>query len=167
MRSGARLTAGHLLCSYPFPHTGVAKALVLRLKYRGIRRAAVALADGMVRLLPADAAVLVPVPRVPIRAHLYGIDPAAELAARIGVLASIPVVHALRAPLWWPRQAGLSRARRRPAPFSLRVPLPGKGVVLVDDVVTTGATIEAAAHPLEGIPSILSATGAGIVREPG
>jgi ComF family protein len=113
--------------------------------------------------LLADADCVIPVPIHPHRRRARGFNQAAELAAHLGP----PVVHALRRVVATPPQTGLPAARRhgnvRGVFVSARprwtgcgrwgtrgVAVQGARVVLVDDVATTGATIEACARVLRG-----------------
>jgi predicted amidophosphoribosyltransferase len=104
---------------------------------------------------------LVPVPRAPLRRWRTGVDPARQLAAALGRIVGLPVVDALAAPLWWPRHAGRPRAERASIRFRAKCPVFG-AVAIIDDVVTTGRTLESAASAVAGMPSLaLVATSAG------
>lgn len=130
---GTRLITAH-------DHTGLAAVLIHDLKYRG--------AVGYAELVAARLAPRVP--RAPVTAVLrswsrygrYGVDPAEEIAIRIAGHNQVPYVRLFARPWHTARRAG--RNRSRPAPAAELRSLPGTGVVIVDDVVTTGATLTAA-----------------------
>jgi predicted amidophosphoribosyltransferase len=126
-----------------FRHQGAARRLVHRLKYQGLVAAADVLATAMTRVLPPGATALVPAPRALIRRLHAGVDPARILAHRVSVRTGLPVVDALGAGWWWPRHAGADRGARSAPRFVARHPIPS-GAVVVDDVVTSGATVAAA-----------------------
>ena len=153
-----RLSSG-LLVYAAYSHHGTARTLVHRLKYDGMRRAAQLLAAAMVEALPQDVVALVPVPRAMARRARYGVDPAVLLAEFIAERAGLPVVSALRAPVWWPANAGTTRTRRQSPGFRVVRAAPS-GSVLVDDVATTGATLRSAAA-VAGLGRALTATRAG------
>ncbi|MDJ0923859.1 MAG: hypothetical protein QNJ77_04785 [Acidimicrobiia bacterium] len=153
---------GRLRVFSAFEHEGVARRLVHRLKYGGLPNAGWVLVDALQELLPSNSVALVPVPRAAVRKARYGTDPAAVLAGFLGREAGLPVVRCLRPPIWWPAHAGSNRAVRRRPPFRL-VRDPPNGSVLIDDVVTTGATLQAAAA-VSGIGVALTATRASGVR---
>lgn len=146
-----RLASG-LVVRGAFLHAGAARRLVHRLKYGGLPGAAHVLGRALAALVPSDATALVPVPRAWARRAVHGIDPAVVLAREISSRCGIPVVAALRAGAWWPRHAGSDRSRRT-APHYRMIRRADFGLVLVDDVLTTGATLEAAAAALGGIVS--------------
>ncbi len=151
---GAQVEAGFL-------HVGAAVRLVHNLKYRRSVQAGRLLAAAMVSGLPSDAAALVPVPRSFVRRVTYGIDQGRVLAKQLGNLTGLPVVNGVGAPVWWRRQAGADREHRHAINFTAigRVP---QGAVLIDDVLTTGATAMSAltAMGASGL-SVLVATSAG------
>ena len=153
-----RIVGSRLPVWSAFLHTGLARRLVHDHKYRGVAPVANLLAAAMADLLPPATAVLVPVPRVLARRIQLGIDPGVELARAISRRCHIPVVEALRAPLWRPGQAGRARAGRSPTAFGVDGAV--AEAVLVDDVVTTGGTLLAAAQALgAGVIGAVTATG--------
>ncbi|HSJ26911.1 MAG TPA: hypothetical protein VLB67_01785 [Acidimicrobiia bacterium] len=131
--------------------------MVRRLKYEAVTSVAAMVAGDLVDRLPPDAECVVPVPRSVARRVRYGIDPALALATAVGRLAGVPVVHALGPALWSPANAGESRARRVPPTFRRRSS--PSGVTLVDDVVTTGETLDSAALTLGRVVGALTITG--------
>jgi predicted amidophosphoribosyltransferase len=152
--TGLRVVAG-------YSHEGAARRLVHRLKYHPVVGVAEYLAAAMAERADGIDA-LVPVPRASLRRWRSGVDPASELAGAVGRILGRPVVHALAAPLWWPRHAGRERERRAPVRFRAAV-VPDGALALVDDVVTTGTTLQSAATVL-GAPALaVVATSAGRV----
>ena len=143
------LTAGGHLVHCGLVHREAARRLVHHLKYRGLLTAAAVLAEPMARALGGRATVLIPVPRATARRLRYGVDPADSLATAVGRLTGIPVARLLRPGLWWPRHAPRAPAERVAPLFVARGPAP-VGAVLVDDVVRTGSTVEAAMRSLGG-----------------
>jgi len=135
-------------------YEGPLKAIIHALKYEGLRSLASPLARimrerGADILAGADA--VVPVPLHLSRRRERGFNQAADLAARLGP----PVVTALRRRTATAPQSGLPASQRhrnvRNA-FALARParrLAGQTVVVVDDVCTTGATLEACARVLK------------------
>ncbi|MCI0425575.1 MAG: hypothetical protein L0Z47_06965 [Actinobacteria bacterium] len=142
-----RLLPGGLRLIAAFEHTGPARALVAALKYRGVAGYEQLVADLLASRVPPHP--LVPVPRAISRRIEYGVDAATVLAGAIATRVGVPVLHLLRSPLHRRPRAG-SDHRRPVAPF-VADPRPSSPLVLVDDVVTTGATLRAASDALGGV----------------
>ena len=136
-------------------YEGALRAVVHALKYDGRRSLARPLAE-MMRQRGVDvldgAACVVPVPLHASRRRHRGFNQASDLARHIG----LPVIHALGRTRATATQTGLSSARRHRnvrdafAPTRAGRQLNGLTVVLIDDVSTTGATLDACARALKG-----------------
>jgi predicted amidophosphoribosyltransferase len=123
-----------------FEHSGPARVLVHQLKYRGLTGYADVVAMILGPRLPELP--IVPVPRVWSRQLQYGVDPAVVLAERLARSIRVPVIKSLSAPIHTRRRAGGDHSKPV-APLRM-TRVPAGGVMLVDDVVTTGRTLEAA-----------------------
>ena len=138
-------------------HEGVVRRCLQRLKYGGASRLAAVLAtqslpvlDGLLAL--TGPATLVPVPLHPIRRRERGYNQAALVAHSLAAARGLPVADILVRGRETQRQHRLDRAARmRNLRAAIRVRPgirpPGR-VILVDDILTTGATFEACAEVL-------------------
>ena len=141
-----RLDSG-LLVSSLFIHAGPVRSAVHALKYHGTDRVARVLAPRMAALLPEDASALVPVPRSLFRRIRFGVDAGRVLAHEVARSAGLPVADVLRAPVHHRSQL---RLRRSDGLRFRLVEYPPRRAVLIDDVLTTGATLGAAAEACRG-----------------
>jgi len=141
-------------------YEGPLRKLIHLYKYSGMKPLAGTLAGYMERALSIDAAfdAVVPVPLHWRRQWDRGFNQSELLARHIAQRRGIPVLHALRRKRATAVQAGLASAGRRrnvAGAFLLRCGgktdpgLAGRKVLLIDDVMTTGATASACASVLK------------------
>lgn len=139
----------------PMAYEGVARDAVRALKFARARPLADVMAAQIAACAPPallSAGALVAVPAHPRRRRSRGFDPAELLARALARRTGLPVERALRRDGAAARQLGASRSQRRQvhrlgfAPRG-RAPI---HAVLIDDVHTTGATLDACAAALRG-----------------
>ena len=125
------------------------------------------LGHGLAGWGPFDAVVPVPTPWT--RRVIRGFDHGRRLAHAVGRQVGAPMVPALRHS-GFPRQVGRSAAERRGLADRAFVSdrfFPGMRALLVDDVMTTGATLQAAARALNaaGVQAVSGAVIAHAARQ--
>ncbi len=134
-------------------YQGVAKDLIWKLKSSGAQEAAQIMAGCMLRLLPSRTnTVIVPVPTASSRVRQRGYDQAKLLARELSKLSNHRYANCLFRQ-GQAHQVGAGREQRiyqLQYAFSLKndALIKNSHIVLVDDVVTTGATLEIAAKLL-------------------
>jgi predicted amidophosphoribosyltransferase len=132
------------------PYEGAPRRLITALKFaKRLPLAEVAAAAIAARAGPElQAGALVPVPPDPWRLRTRGFDPAAEIARALARRLDLPLAPCL-ARRHSARQTGRVRAQRLSARPDVRATGPPPAdAVLLDDVVTTGATLSACAEAL-------------------
>ncbi len=139
-------------CRALLDYDGPARQVVAQLKYRNARSAAAWLAVGVAGLVSRDEVDLVTwAPTTALRRRSRGFDHAEVLARKVAA--------ELRRPCWstldrqpGPPQTGRTLVERRDGPvFGARRTVRGASVLVVDDVVTTGATLAGAAAALRTV----------------
>lgn len=146
----------HSVLKYVWVRTGYtesAKEIVHELKFNYARSAAKVIASEISTHLPVhEANIIVHIPAASSHVRQRGFDQSALVARELSALLHIPHINGL-ARKGQARQVGSSSILRRQQmkgvfrPLSLHT-IKGANVLLIDDVLTTGSTIESAALAL-------------------
>jgi ComF family protein len=141
--------------AYTFP----TDILIARAKYNGDLAVARTLGALLSQALAAQKIsgfdVILPIPLAPRRQAERGYNQAAEIARVIAQDLAVPLASDLMRTRETPKQADLplkvrlKNVRGAFSALSLERPLAGKHVLLIDDVMTTGATLNEAAKSLK------------------
>ena len=150
---------------YFFAKSGKVQHLIHQLKYKGNKEAGVFLGQQLgetIKDAPLFQGIdyLIPVPLHPKREHKRGYNQSLMIACGISEVTGIAIgdkylVRAINTATQT-KKSSEERFKNVKDIFEVRFAdeLKGKHVLLVDDVLTTGATLESCAHQLENIPDI-------------
>ncbi len=149
-----------------FAKLGKVQHLIHELKYRGNKEAGVFLGQQLgetIKDAPLFQGIdyLIPVPLHPKRERQRGYNQSLMIAKGINEVTGIPIgdKYLIRAvnTATQTKKSAEERYKNVKDIFEVRFPeeLEGKHVLLIDDVLTTGATLESCAHQLENISGIV------------
>ncbi|MBK8293260.1 MAG: ComF family protein [Solirubrobacterales bacterium] len=144
-------------------HSGVGRSILSAYKFNGLFGLAPFIASRMSEVAPAtgESGCVVPVPAAGLRRRLRGFDTAEDLAERLSGWTGLPIRTESLVRIGQGRQRGKGRSTRLADPPVIEAREVHDGVVLlVDDVVTTGATLAACARSLResGAAGVLAVT---------
>jgi len=149
LRDSPAFDATHAAFAYAFPLDRIVQAL----KYRHRLALAGFLADALLPLVPAEKAVLLPMPLHVRRLRERGFNQAVEIARPLARATGLPLeLGAIGRVLNTAPQASLPWKARRVnmrGAFRCEASFTGKTVIVVDDVMTTGATLDELARTLK------------------
>jgi ComF family protein len=152
LRKPPAFDAALAVFAYQFPIDGLVQRAKFNADFATLAFLSAALSQ---RLKPIQCDGVVPVPLAPARQRERGYNQAALLAKAPAAMLNVPLFDDLMRTRETEKQTELSfKARLRNvreafSAASLERPLAGKHVVLIDDVMTTGATLHEAAKALK------------------
>lgn len=133
--------------------TDVLDTIISAYKFEHVKAASQALAallDARLPILPADT-IIVPTPTIPKHIRLRGYDHISLIARTLARTRHLPYRPLLRRHTNTVQLGSSGRQRRQQAENAFRIDtvLDGGTYLLIDDVVTTGATVQAGARRLK------------------
>ncbi len=136
-----------------FYYAGVVKTLIRKAKYEGYPDLLLSLAEHTLLDWPVTSQAVVPIPGNPERSRERGYRPSRMLGELIASTLELPFLDVLRARKSAPQveqRSYAARIQNATGKFQVKAPasLP-PSVLLVDDVITTGATVHEAARVLK------------------
>ncbi len=155
-----------IMACFFFAKSGKVQHLIHELKYKGNKEAGVFLGQQLgetIKDAPLFQGIdyLIPVPLHPKREKQRGYNQSLMIAKGINEVTGIPIgdKYLIRAvnTATQTKKSAEERYKNVKDIFEVRFPeeLEGKHVLLIDDVLTTGATLESCAHQLEDISGIV------------
>ena len=174
-KEGVKVGIPHLaLCRFPLYYTGTVRDSLHRYKFRGAAAYCRVYAELMADCLPGgqtdfDRVTWVPLSRARLRSRGY--DQAKLLAEEVARRLNLPCDRLLEKTKNNRAQSKTTSVRERfenvKGVYRCAGSAAGEKILLVDDIVTTGATLSAAAAELEkaGALSVAGLTVAGTVRD--
>lgn len=157
----------------PFRYEGLIREAIHNFKYQNLKALAPTLAWLLKEYLefhPLPVEVIVPVPLHPKKLKERGYNQAGLLAQELGKITGLPVIeNSLKRKRDTPPQTKMGSAEERwrnvcDAFFCQEGEIKGKKVLLIDDVCTTGATLDACAKALKSAGAF-SVWGLTLARE--
>lgn len=149
---------------YHFTKGGRTQQLIHQLKYEGKKQLGVRLGQlygSYLKEAPLfqPAELVIPVPLHPRKAHLRGYNQSRLFARGLSESMGIPWMNGLARRQYTSTQTQKTRIERfenveHAFEVRLHPKLAGKHILLVDDVITTGATLEACARKLLELPGV-------------
>lgn len=135
--------------------TGVVETLINRLKFQNTKSAALSLAELLDRTLPLlpDTMQLVPLPTVRSHSRQRGYDQVELITQHLAGMRNLRIIRPLVRKTTATQKTASRERRLSQSIHAFGIDsssVKGKNVLLIDDIVTTGATLQAAAQLLKG-----------------